>query len=615
MTISYLLAPIPKWYLVDNYGEPLAGGKMYTYSNLNKTQPKVVYQDPAGSLAYTNPVIFDANGTEGPFYWKTDSANTNDTYYIRVYDSDDNFMYDIENYFPPGGSGGGSTTTYVTLNNFIINNVFWRNIGTSATPVPTTLTLAPSAHSAFLTPDLTFVKNSTANSDTISFPSFALGDDPFTGDVTPNWYMNYECTTSIAGETEKYIQFPIESKVNNLDNQTVTFTLWARCNSGNPNLTVYLNQFFGSGGSPSPDQGFATAQSIPLTASWTKYELTFVVPNTSGKTLGTCGDDGLYLRIQFPLSLATNIDLAKPSLYLGDISPSDDFDTYDMVDSVINAPRTGDFVTALGNSRLGYIAMDDGTIGNNIVGTGSSNATNRSNSDTFFLYKLIWDQTNASAATQAYAPIYDSSGTPTTRGATAVEDFDALKALSLTRSLARVMAGTTTQTSLTFTANAGTDLLTVSSTNSLLTGNPVQLINSGGALPSPLLAGVTYYCIRVSSTTLKLATSYDNAIAGTAIDLTDAGTGTQTIKSPPYLIGQPIGEELHTLTISEMPAHTHPGSTVYADDQSGGTSGTLREGFNSPPTTTVSVSIASQGGGAGHNTIQPTTFYNVFVKL
>jgi hypothetical protein len=38
-----------------------------------------------------------------------------------------------------------------------------------------------------------------------------------------------------------------------------------------------------------------------------------------------------------------------------------------------------------------------------------------------------------------------------------------------------------------------------------------------------------YYVIKVSDTTFKLATSYANAIAGTAINITSTGTGTHTI--------------------------------------------------------------------------------------
>jgi hypothetical protein len=52
--------------------------------------------------------------------------------------------------------------------------------------------------------------------------------------------------------------------------------------------------------------------------------------------------------------------------------------------------------------------------------------------------------------------------------------------------------------------------------------------NSGGALPAPLVANTVYYGIYVGSGTYKLATTFANAIAGTAIDLTDAGTGTHT---------------------------------------------------------------------------------------
>lgn len=53
------------------------------------------------------------------------------------------------------------------------------------------------------------------------------------------------------------------------------------------------------------------------------------------------------------------------------------------------------------------------------------------------------------------------------------------------------------------------------------TGNPVKILSSavGG-----LLAGNIYYMIKVSSTTFKLATTKADADAGTAIDLTSAGT-------------------------------------------------------------------------------------------
>ena len=86
----------------------------------------------------------------------------------------------------------------------------------------------------------------------------------------------------------------------------------------------------------------------------------------------------------------------------------------------------------------------------------------------------------------------------------------------------------------TFTANAGTDILTLSVSNAnFATGVPIT-VSTTGTLPTPLVAGTTYYVIRIGSSTtnpgtIKLATSYANAIAGTAIDITMAGAPTNTI--------------------------------------------------------------------------------------
>lgn len=52
---------------------------------------------------------------------------------------------------------------------------------------------------------------------------------------------------------------------------------------------------------------------------------------------------------------------------------------------------------------------------------------------------------------------------------------------------------------------------------------------TSGALPSPLAVATDYWTIRLTSTTSRLATSYANAVAGSYIDLTTAGTGTQTL--------------------------------------------------------------------------------------
>lgn len=84
----------------------------------------------------------------------------------------------------------------------------------------------------------------------------------------------------------------------------------------------------------------------------------------------------------------------------------------------------------------------------------------------------------------------------------------------------------------TFTADAGTDVCTWTSTanipSNILTGTRVRLTTTT-TLPAGLATATDYYVVKLSDTTFELATSYANAIAGTQINITDAGTGTHTV--------------------------------------------------------------------------------------
>lgn len=89
----------------------------------------------------------------------------------------------------------------------------------------------------------------------------------------------------------------------------------------------------------------------------------------------------------------------------------------------------------------------------------------------------------------------------------------------------------------TFTADAGTDILTHLN-NNLFPYTRVQLTTTT-TLPTGLALATDYYVIKVTDTTCKLATSYANAVAGTAIDILTAGVGTHTINTvlPRYTNG------------------------------------------------------------------------------
>ncbi len=452
MTVSNLLAPIPKWAMINNEGTLAGGAKLYTYRSLNKIQQKIVYQDAGGTIPYTNPIIFDANGVQGPFYWTVDSADLSDTYYLEAYDSDDNLLWTLDDYAPPGSGGGGDVTTYIPITNYIANNQFIDHISDTSNPTNTTnLVICPSNHKGFtpalinpivgtygvVGPDTRFIKNNTNATDQITFPLFALASAPLTGDVTPVDYIRYQCTNSPAGETYKCFQFPICQKIKNLSNQAMTFKLWGAVTATPVTLTVYVRQYFGSGTAASADLRTSIG-TITLSTTWTPFNISFTVPSVAGKSIGTPGqqtdDDALYIQLEMPLGQPCDVLFTKPALYLGTIDPDLSFEDYDQIDSITQTPRTGDIKTSLLSSApRGWVAMNDGSIGN----TGSG-ATTRANQDTFQLYKTIWD-----GVLDAWAPV--STG----RGATAQADFIAGKTLTLPRSLGRALAGAGTGAGLT----------------------------------------------------------------------------------------------------------------------------------------------------------------------
>lgn len=60
---------------------------------------------------------------------------------------------------------------------------------------------------------------------------------------------------------------------------------------------------------------------------------------------------------------------------------------------------------------------------------------------------------------------------------------------------------------------------------------PVRLTNAGGALPQGLATGTDYWMIVLSANTFRLATSKANALAGVAVEVQEAGTGTHSMRA------------------------------------------------------------------------------------
>lgn len=134
---------------------------------------------------------------------------------------------------------------------------------------------------------------------------------------------------------------------------------------------------------------------------------------------------------------------------------------------------------------------------------------------------------------------YLASGTAVSAAATVVPGTLVLvdvigfyRVTSVTTTTAQATTNTITGRAATFTADAGTDVMTYTSTTSIpsniLTGTRIR-VSTTTTLPAPLAAATDYYLTKISDTEYKLSTSYANLVAGTFIDITTTGTGTHTI--------------------------------------------------------------------------------------
>ena len=620
MSITYSLAPNPKWYFADLTGKPLGSGYLAAFRALNPTQIKLIYQDIGGLFPWPTTIIpnqgttlgiqIDENGTQGPFYFAFDSDAPEETYYLEIYDSNGVLQWTIDKFFP-GGGGGAVVNTALDLENLIVNNVFWRNdtdinnqIFVRLAPGANTgLTITSSLAPEIYAPDICFVKNNSSATDTLTFVPFILGSTPFTGDVTPVQYFNYTCTGAGSAETFKYVQIPITQNVQNLNNVDVTFTIWARSNGGGAStLTCQLKQFFGEGTAPSSPVNIPIDM-FSLTNDWAFYSKTVTIPSIAGKTIGECHNDGLFVQIQFPLDDTCNIDIAKPCLFLGTISPDEQYQTYDDINSVIDSPRTGDIRETYNNfSPYGWIKLDDGTIG-----APGSGATTRGAFDTFPLYDLIWNHISST-----YCPVVGG------KGASSVADFIALKPIYLPRNLGRASSGTLfSQTTFNYTADFTTGIFTITagSIDTIVTGSPIKL-STTGTFPGGLNGTTVYYLIFITSTTFKLATTFDNALANVPLSISSNGTPTNSFVFPAYPLGSYEGDRERDIAIANMPSHNHPGSFAQAPGNSNDTGDGFTEGQGlTGALYPINLTIAAQGGGVPLNIMQPVTYRNMLIKL
>lgn len=125
---------------------------------------------------------------------------------------------------------------------------------------------------------------------TITQEAHAAGQVAVPGDPT-----NYIRWGYAAGGTNGSTNPRLAQRIENawtLNGRKVTVSYWARCTSGTADITPILVQYFGAAGSTAVT---LTGTLRTLTTTWTRYQDTFLLPSTAGKTY----DTNHYLEMRF----------------------------------------------------------------------------------------------------------------------------------------------------------------------------------------------------------------------------------------------------------------------------------------------------------------------------
>lgn len=572
-----VLTPLPRFIAFDALGAPLAFGTVTTYIAGTFT-PQATYTDQGGGTPNVNPTPLDASGSA--------SIWLNGAYKIDIKDS-----------------FGVSLAGYPVDNVIGYNQLNWNGLTATIAELNATDTSTKSVST-------TYAVLLTDRGKTILCDATAAGFDVDLLNVSTAT-NGYEITIKKIDVSNNIVT------IDGFGGQTIegraTFLLYDQndvvtlvCDGNNWRVKSGVIR----GAVVYQSAAFATTISdIDLTyvctAASAGYAVTLVSAVIAGNGFSTAfkkGSDTFNITLT-PVGVETidgqtSFVLQSPYQFVRITSDGTNW-IIDNNSHGNNGFSTGDVKPSYSTSLSGWVSLNDGTIGD-----GTSGGTTRANADTQDLFELLWGN-----VTNANCPIFDSSGVISTRGASAAADFAAHKRLQLPLWRSRVAGATGTGTvNLVFTADSGTDLLTFQSNQSFYTGTAFTVANSGGALPNPLAPATTYYAIYQSATTIQVATTLANAIAGTAINLTTNGSGTNTatITLTARSLGDYAGEETHALTIAEIPSHTH----FYNEITTGPTG--IQGGATDGEVTATS---SATGGSTAHNNIQPSTFLNWFIKL
>lgn len=126
-------------------------------------------------------------------------------------------------------------------------------------------------------------------------------------------YYSRTVVSSVAGAGNGTFKIQRIEDVTKLAGKTITFSVFGRADT-NRNIAVYVNQNFGTGGSPSSTVMGITPNTLSLSTNIAKKTFTVTLPSLIGKTLGTDGAHTSFTELVICFEAGSNFNSYTNSL-------------------------------------------------------------------------------------------------------------------------------------------------------------------------------------------------------------------------------------------------------------------------------------------------------------
>jgi hypothetical protein len=317
----YVVSPSLQRYFVDkDSGMPLSGGKLFFYSDVNRSIPKSVYmlagnQNNYSYVALPNPVILSGVGTMQDnngndiieYYFPWDDLGDPELYYIVAQSSIGVPQFTRQAW--PNPSTNIEPGGEIDLFNYIPNGQFLAH-----TNVPSATNELVSGSNVIAQGGFSIELPDPVNStNTVEFIPLNFLSNPT---QSPRFELRFTCTTFSTQDDIKTLRI----KFNDVNKFSATddFYTFAFSAIGNVNIPIAIQvyKFFGSAGSVVP--AITKATDTITTTGPEIYDYSFQFGSNSGYTVDTINnDDFVAIDITFPNNFGFSVDMTNFMLILG----------------------------------------------------------------------------------------------------------------------------------------------------------------------------------------------------------------------------------------------------------------------------------------------------------